>query len=300
MMATVRRSKAKAGKKKRDKEFDDSEDSGISLPTEYEEPSADINDYSFLLHGEKKIGKTTTALEGGRVLVLQFDPKQKAYKRLEIKIKSWKDWQKTIKLLEQAFRKGNKPYDRVVIDGADAWYKMCQEYVCEKLVINHPSEEAWGKGWDALRQAFTKAVDRLLDLPCGRWFLCHSAWKEIETHDGDEVIKLVPVLTKGAEEILNGKVDAWCAYDYVEGKRVLFVEGSERIGAGHRMDSEGYAHFRTPGGRRVAHIDMGDSPKQGYINLLAAFNNKQTYTVIKTEKGTGKRKKKRKSDDVKR
>lgn len=257
----------------------------FKLPLVPEEPEADFNRYSVLIHGEKKIGKTTLALQGGKVLLIQFDPAQRAYRRIETLCKTWLDFTVVLKALEVAAKAGKFPYDRVVIDGADIWANLNQIYICEKLAIDDPGDLEYGKGWSAVRKNFESAVNRFLALPCGRWFICHSSWQEVKKRDGTAEVKLLPSLGKRAEEILNGKVDLWCAYDYTGQKHILCIAGSESVGAGHRMDQNeiGSPHFRTPLGKPVREIDMGATAQEGFSNLMKAYNNKQGYTVIARE-----------------
>lgn len=243
----------------------------VELPEEYEEPRGELNDFSLLIHGEKKIGKTTLALEGGKSLILQFDPPQLTYRRLEIHCPSWEKFMAALKQLELRAKQGTFPYNRVVVDRADMWFRHAQKSACFDLGIDHPSEESWGKGWDAVRTRFMDAVDRLLSLPCGKWFLCHSEWKEVETRHGAKINKLLPNLPGTAEEILNGKVDGWFAYDYEGRYRALTIRGDDRTGAGHRING----HFETPSGLQVRTISMGKSAREGYRNLVKAFENLQ-------------------------
>jgi hypothetical protein len=267
----------------------------IVLPTRVNKPSDDFTDYRFLIHGEKKIGKTTLANGGGQVLFLQNDPPQRAYAVMEIPITCWSESEEALRLLEKKAAKKDYPYRRVVVDGTDSWYKRCQKHVCQKLCIQHPQDEAYGKAWDEIRWTFTDAVDRLLRLPGGCWFLCHSAWKEVENRDGEKFNKLLPVLPRAAEEIINGKVDGWFAMDWIGDQRVLMVEGDERVGAGHRLDDPVLPHFRTRDGKRVREVWMGISPKEGYANLLAAFQNEQSVPRFRgpVERKTAMRMKKR-------
>lgn len=246
----------------------------VSLPTKPSAASDDMSEYHFLIHGEKKIGKTTfTTVEEG-VFLLTFDPKQKALEIMQEHCPNWETFEAYLKALEAAAAAGKYPYKRVVIDGADIWYARCQDWACRQLGIKHPSEEDWGKGWDKLKVTFANAVDRLLALPGGVWFISHSQWKEIETRQkGVKVTKLVPNLRSGGEEILVGRVDGWFAYDYKEDERILIVKGDERTGAGHRVRG----HFQTPDGRAVIEIPMGNDEFVAWTNFKAAFNNKQPF-----------------------
>lgn len=249
----------------------------LSLPTSNSVPSNDLNEYSFLFHGEKKIGKTTLSLAEPGVFLMTFDPLQKALAIMQRQIPTWEHFLGYVQLLQKQAAEGNFKYKRVVIDGADIWYRMCQEWACKKLAISHPSEEDWGKGWDLLKTSFMKAVESLLSLPCGVWFISHSKWAEVETRQkGVKIDKLVPLLKQGGEEILVGKIDGWFAYDYDESRRVLIVNGNERVAAGHRVDG----HFLTPKGRRIVEIPMGDSPQEAYKNFVDAFNNKQLFITL--------------------
>lgn len=254
----------------------------IELPTEYEMPDVDLSDFSLLIHGEKKIGKTTLAMQGGKVLVLQFDPAQRCYKRMELVVRSWEEFLAILKKLEKA---SADMYDRVVIDGAEIWYSMCQKFICENLGIEHPGDEDFGKGWQSLRDTFTAAVTRMLHLPYGVWFLAHSQWKEVKNRHGRKTDKLVPRLPSQAEEVLNGRVDGWFAYDYEDGDRVLILQGDEMTGAGHRMDSVDATHFRSKAGSRIRYIKVGNSPQDAYARLEDAFNNtlRDKYLVTEDE-----------------
>ena len=238
-MAKVQRSKSKSTKKKKPKAKLKPSRIDIELPTDLEEPSGAFEDFNLLVHGEKKIGKTSLALQGGKVLLLQHDPKQRAYPRMEIPLRSWREFRHTLKLLQKQITKKKYPYDRVVVDGADVWYQNCMEYVCKLLGITHPEDMGWGKAWAAVRGEFSECLRDLLDLPCGVWFLCHSTWKEVTDEDGDKAEKLLPRLGSQAEEILNGMVDGWFCYDYRKRSRVLILEGDQYTGAGQRMDYPG-------------------------------------------------------------
>ena len=266
----------------------------VSLPTAYEEPGGTLDEFSFLIHGEKKIGKTTLALESGnskdKVLVLQCDPPQRAYRRLEILVPDWRTFLAALKRLEAAVELGKYPYCRVVVDRVDLLYRHCFQHVCDANGMEHPQDAAWGRGYDAIRKEFSGAMGRLLRLPGGRWFLCHSAWRDIETRDGDETTKLLPSLPKQAEEILNGQVDCWFAYDYTRrGRRILILLGDERTGAGHRLDRD-VPHFRDVDGDPLRQIDAGKSSRQAFKNLLAAFNNKYSVKPKARQRGARVRK----------
>lgn len=255
----------------------------LVLPTGRSKPVDNPWNYAYLMTGEKKIGKTAFSIEGCEELVLQFDKPQLAYAIREIVIKSWSQFKDALRLLEEKAKDGAEafPYQRIVVDGAGEWYQMCQQATCKKFGVEHPSEEGYARAWHHLRDEFTDAVNRLLrlqrDVGCGMIFISHAEWKEKNTRDGGKIERLVPNLPPRAEEILNGKCDAWFAWDYAGKDRILVVQGDEITGAGHRIDG----HFLTPDGRRVREIYMGESPKEALNNFMRAFNNAQEYETVK-------------------
>ncbi len=269
---------------------------GFKLPTGRRDPVADPWAYAYLITGEKKIGKTSFAIQGCEEFVLQFDKPQIAYSIREQSIESWKQFLTVLKALEKkaaecAEEDDDFPYQRIVIDGAGEWYSMLQRKVCKDFAIDHPSEAGFARAWHAIRDEFTDAVNRLMRLQitanCGMVFIAHCVWKEVKTREGLKVEKLVPELAARCEEILGGKVDGWFVYDYIGDERVMVIMGDDRTGAGHRIDG----HFVTTDGRRAREIDMGGGPKQALTNFLAAFRNEQTYETHKEFRQARRRRK---------
>jgi hypothetical protein len=254
----------------------------VSLPIQRSVPSDSLSDYFILIHGEKKIGKTTLSTVEPGVFLMTWDPFQKALAILQAYMPDWGTFMKYLEALEAAAKAGKYPYKRVVIDGCDIWYRACQTWVCKKLVIDHPNDEGFGKGWDLLKETFANAVDRLMALPGGCWFISHSHWRELETRQKNvKIEKLLPQMKGGAEEILVGRVDGWFAYDYWGEERCLIVRGDERTGAGNRIKG----HFMTPDNRPVSEVPMGENEEEAWANLNAAFNNEQTFATMNERDG---------------
>ncbi len=273
-MAKIKRSKVKKASRRHVKK----ERIKVSIPTKLSEPSANLREYSVLIHGEKKIGKTTLFAQEKNALFLEFDPPQRALRILQRHVPDWPHFMAYIDLMEQ--RPGN--IETLIVDGADLCYQVCFDWCCKKLAIVHPHDEKdYGKSWRFIRDTFEGAMLRILSLDgIAARFICHSKWQEVENRDGKTVEKLVPFLTSQAEEVLNGRIDLWGAYMYHGNKRILVIQGDEKTGAGHRIDTQ----LRTPEGDAIAEIPMGTDPKEAYRNLLRAFCNKQEYTHVVTSK----------------
>ncbi len=242
------------------------------LPTDRRTPTSNPWELAYLITGEKKIGKTTFAIEGCEEYVLQFDKPQLSYNIRETAITSWKHFKKALEAIESKAANGTMAFERIIVDGAGEWYQMAHVEACKRAGVEHPSDIPYGKCWHQIRDMFTDAVNRLLRLQvsasCGLVFIAHSEWRE-----RNKVEVLVPNLPAKCEEILNGKCDGWFNYGYMGKSRVLTIRGDDTIAAGHRIDG----HFLTPDKRRINHIVMGSSAAQGLKNFLEAFNNKQTY-----------------------
>lgn len=259
-MAVVKKAKGHKKEKKR-KVVDD--DDRVELPTELSEPVDDIGAYTWLIFGEKKIGKTSLTALMGKALHMFTEPGGKALRLYPITIDSWKRFKKAVK----AFVKSD--YDTAVIDIADKLYPMCEDYTCEKLVISDLSEEDWGKGWRENRKEFERVMDMLLNSGKGVVFISHAQEQEVETRDGSKYDRVMPTMHKRMRDLVEGVVDVWAYYTYNGKRRVLQILGDDHISAGHRLEGR----FQTPNGRPLRFIGMGSSAKQGYTNLVAAFNN---------------------------
>lgn len=241
-----------------------------TLPTELSTPVNDLGGYVMLLFGKKKIGKTTLASmfnkAGKKVLFLFFEPGGKALRLYQEPMTSWRKFTRFVELLKKDDRFGT-----VVIDTADYAYNDCFTETCTALGITHPSEETYGKGWNAISTEFTKQVRALLKSGKGVIFISHQKEVEIEDRDGTTHEKITNTLSGQAREVIEGLVDIWANYDYDENnKRVLTILGSRELDAGHRLKER----FKYTDGSRIRKIPMGKSEEEGYENFVLAFNNK--------------------------
>lgn len=241
----------------------------VTLPENVSEPASNLSDYSTLLFGEKKIGKTTLASRFPDAMFLMFEPGGKALRIFQRPILKWEEFLGYLDLLESDNR-----FRTVVIDTIDLCYARCFEFTCRRLGIDHPQEEAYGKGWDAIKMEFAGAINRLLRLKKGMIFISHDVIREVTMRDGTSFDRILPSMPKQAASFMEGVVDIWAYYGYWGKERYLVLCGNETIGAGNRLQEEG-EHFYTPEGERVIAIPMGKTSQQAYQNVVDAFNNKQ-------------------------
>ena len=236
----------------------------VSLPTHVSAPASHIGDYSILLYGEKKIGKTSLVSKFDKAFFLMFEPGGKALSVYQKPVNSWLEFKKYVSLLQK-----DTTFRTIVIDTVDIAYRMCVDYICQKLVIEHLSEEDWGRGWEAARNEFDTEIGKLLKTGKGIMFISHAAEKEIKTRTGDKYHRISPTMAGQARDILEGIVDIWMYYGYESKSRYLWVEGNDHIGAGHRLETR----FKYTDGSPISEINMGKNPTEAHENFIKAFNN---------------------------
>lgn len=264
-MAVVKKARgdSKPAKKKGKAPREEPEEK-FQLPTERSVPEGNLGAYTWLIFGEKKIGKTTLTALFGEVLHLFTEPGGKALRVYPVVIDSWKKFKKAVRALRKDTR-----FDTVVIDIVDKLYPMCEDFICEKLVIADLAEEDWGKGWRENRKEFEREIDALFNTGKGVIFLSHAQEQKIETRDGSEYHRMMPTMHRRMRDLIEGSVDIWAYYTYDKKRRVLQILGDDDVSAGHRLEGR----FLTPDGRPIRRIDMGSSAKAAYRNVVAAFNN---------------------------
>lgn len=245
------------------------EDLGIVLPTELSEPSSNIGDYSMLIYGSKKIGKTSLAAQFPGVLAFMFEPGGKALRMRQQPCPAWPHFKQSIDQLEQ-----KNPFNTFVVDTASVAYDRCMDYVCKKANIEHPGDEGYGKGWNRVKQELSTQFSRLMLLDAGLLCLAHDKIEEIETKSGRKYNKIMPTLSGQAEGYFAATIDIIGYYHIDDNKRWLQIREDDYAMAGCRCEE----NFLTPDGQQIFKIPMGNSPQEAYANLINAFNNKQTET----------------------
>lgn len=245
----------------------------VSLPETPSTPSAHLGDYSWLLFGAKKIGKTNLASQFPDALFLMTEPGGKALSIYQRSVNNWTEFTGYVKLLEK-----DRRFKTQVVDTADLLFKMCERYVCRKRGIDHPSDEDWGKGWSAVRDEFVHWIQRLVNNGKGTVFISHATEREIKRKSGGSYHSIQPTLAGQARDVLEGIVDIFAYFDYDEDRRVLTIRGDEFVAAGSRLRN----NFRWKD-KEVSVIEMGTSAEEGYANLVACFNNKYQPRVRPTD-----------------
>lgn len=238
----------------------------VSLPTELSEPKQNLCDYTMLLYGERKIGKTTLASQFEDPFFFMFEPGGNALRLRQRPIDSWDTFLEYITLLED-----NPTYCKtVILDTGAVAYEKCMQYVCEREGMIHPSDGEYGRGWKLVADEFKRAHDKLFNLGVGLIITAHSEIKTMQKRNGEKCQRISMDLSGAALKFYSGVVDiiAYYQYDDSDG-RMLTIRGDSNVEAGIRLEE----NFRYTDGTQVEHIPMGESKEESYENFIDAFNN---------------------------
>ena len=239
----------------------------LSLPDTPSKPAGSLSEYTILIYGLQKIGKTTMCSHFEDAFFLMCEPGAKALSIYQRSVGSWKEFLRYLELLEA----GGHKYRNLVIDTVDVLYGYCYDYCCQKHAVEHPSEIAYGVVWSDLRKEFTKGLLRAAKLSTpdgsvGLILISHEVEKELRRKNGESTHQITSSLPTMAREIVESMVDLAAHYCYnAEGKRELCLEGDDMVVAGCRPED----HFML-----TKRIPMGSSSEASYRNFIQAYNNK--------------------------
>jgi hypothetical protein len=245
---------------------------GFSLPTKKSEPRDNLGDYTWLIYGEKKIGKTSLASQFPDALFMMFEPGGKGLSIYQVELANWKAFKEYIKLL----KKSPDQFKTIIIDTVDIAYERAFEHVGNREGFTHPSEvNDFGASWKLIRQEFESTILELVNTGRGVMFLSHATESEFQEASGNKYNKLIPTMSKQARAFVIGFVDIIAYYGYYGKERLLTIQGSDAVDAGHRLDGKFLVSGGEEQGNRVHSIPMGNSSKEGYDNIQKAFRNEQ-------------------------
>lgn len=238
----------------------------VKLPDKKSVPKSRLEDFVTLLYGEVKVGKTTLLQHHENAFYAMFEAGGKSVATYQKPIPSWEYWIAYVKELRK-----DKFFRHVVIDTVDVAARQCVVYVCDKLGIDHPAEEDYGKGYDMIAAEFQRRmITELTSLGKGVTFVSHAEQKEVKSRSGEKFDRIQPTMSKMARRVIEPSVDIWAYYCLNGNRRQLHIEGDDLIAAGHRLETR----FKYPDGNPIRVIPMGSSSKEAYRNFVDAFNNK--------------------------
>lgn len=214
------------------------------LPTKPKSVTARVQDYTFLIYGREKIGKTTLCASIPGAIFFSTEPGTKGLPVYEYNdagggITSWDVFRQAVADLEAC---GDFPL--VVIDTADRAYDMALDWVCRERGIEYPGQDAsgsedYGKSWKAVKTEFTEQIQRIVRTGRGVVFTSHAKEQPFKTKNGDKFDRVFPTMSGQCRAVVEPLVDFIIFCDYAknsegENVRVLMTQGDDSVWAGGR------------------------------------------------------------------
>lgn len=244
-----------------------------SLPSDPTKPSEDLIDYSFLIYGRKKIGKTSLVSRFPEAIFFMFEPGTKAQRVYKLPknggcFTDWKDVRGYIKSLQ----KGKHEFSTACFDPGNKAYDLCLKHVCAREGISHPGKmKDYGASWKAVSSEFEDIHLQIANAEMAFVVIAHEKLEEYAGDDRRTYVRTVPKFSGATEDFYEGIIDNIFYYHYVGTERFLQIRGTESIVAGTRCEE----HFMTTDGRPIYKIPMGKSADEAWDNLQIAWSNEQ-------------------------
>lgn len=206
-----------------------------------------------------KFGKTTTACMIPNSILLAFEEGHAFTETYKIIIDQWdrpskdkaegvgqdEDGNLHMSMAEAvALIVASDRFDHVIFDTADMCARMCVDFMCAKLKVNHPAEAGdFGKGFAlTLTDPFRRMIGPLIKSGRGMTFTSHSKFVERKTGTVVTSAKWESTLPSQAQAFLHSQADViWHGKfgkhrpGQAERDRILSTDASQELMAGSRV-----------------------------------------------------------------
>ena len=218
-----------------------------------------------LIYGKPKIGKTTFAASGEKVLLIATEMGYSEIPNVVAQdIFKWTDFKLVVRQLTKP--EAREMYDVIAIDVASILYDLCEKYICQREAVSSIGEVPYGAGWGMAEKEFFDTFQILNEMKYGVIFIAHEKVRVEKSDDLGEREVVSPDLSKRAYNVINRMVDiiAYIGVEYREGvgERYLYTRGTRFLVAGSRNPF------------------LPERIKFGYDELVAALN----YAIDEQEK----------------
>lgn len=200
-------------------------------------PKTSFQDFSTLLYGAPKVGKSTFASQFEKPYFIDTEGGLNSLSVYSSRIGCWEDFKALSEEIRQAIRQGKFPYRTLIFDTADNLKLMCSDYMCRTLKIIHESDLEYGKGWSMVKKEFAMVLAGYKSLGLGRVYVSHANDKEIKTRTGSYT-RWTHSLDNQAKDIIEPEVDfilfAEIIADDKGERRILHTKPCDQWVAGDR------------------------------------------------------------------
>ena len=209
--------------------------------------SKDLTGKSFLIYGDRKVGKTTCACSFPKAILLGFE---KGWDYLDgvlpVPINSWKealDVKKQLLKDAKAVADGEKTetvYKTVITDTIDIAYDLCEKFILDKEGVEYLDETEKMRGYRAVSREYDKFFQEIMKAGYTLVCISHATTKQVK-ENGEKYDKTIPTVPDRGFLVVSRLVDV-CAYATFEPNpddpnnpnRVLIMRGSKNLEAGSR------------------------------------------------------------------
>lgn len=174
--------------------------------------STNVSDYSMLVYGPSKVGKTTFVydLYKEKVLFLATEDRHKALAGAHVQpISSWADYESVLSALNDDDLK--EQYDVVAIDTVENLYDMCEKSILKKYRVKNLNDVAWGKAHGDLKSTWKTKINMISKIGYQPCFIAHSIQKTVRV----PVSQMLPTAVDNkAMELKKGEDGEEDFYEY--------------------------------------------------------------------------------------
>lgn len=273
----------------------------FSFDTTYNEPPDDFFSYVTLIYGESGVGKTTLLSKFPDSYTLMLEPKRRGLRMRmhEVpyvpmakmkKLKGPTPWEEISAFIDHCVK--DRSINTVCIDNVDRAYELCMNHVCFERGYTHPNQaKDYGQTWDAIRELFAEAFDKVIYSDKGLVFSSKYKYKEVEQRDGDNYERLQPSCANGCLKYLMDCTDYGIWYGYERKQRAFILRSVNDVWT--KCAPEG--HFLDPQGEPISVLAAGETPDEAFQTLIDGFENKRTDLI--RDLGAVPKKKKRSTQE---
>lgn len=169
---------------------------------------AGVQGKMFFIYGGAKTGKTTTACQFSKPLLLAFEPGFNLIDGIKaVSVTSWIDMKNYAKQLKKP--EVREMYDTIILDTAPLMWGLAEKFVKTQKDIEDLTDLGYGKGYRAVRDEFQEVINSLGQMGYTLVFIAHAEKKDYVDSLGVSHSGITPALDKRPKEIISGLVDVF-------------------------------------------------------------------------------------------
>jgi len=200
--------------------------------------SKDLRGKIVTFYGEKKSGKTSTAVNFPKHLLLATEKGYNALNNVIAQpINKWSDLKAVVKQLSKDEIKGK--FQTIILDTVDIAWDLCEKYICNREGVDEIGKIPFGQGYNFIKKEFDEVLRSIPLMDLGLVMISHAQDKQFTDEQGNAYQKIVTTLPKNADNIVSRMSDIIGYSRNVTNEQGvsevrLFMRGTTRFEAGSR------------------------------------------------------------------